>query len=676
MKTKDFQLKAPFSPAGDQPKAISDSFEALSDKQGKATLIGVTGSGKTMTMAATIERLKLPTLIITHNKTLAAQLYREFKNFFPENAVEFFISYYDYYQPEAYVPVTDTYIEKESSINEEIEMLRLRATSSLLDREDVVVVASVSSIYGLGSPEDYKNSVVFLRSGQEIERQEVMRRLASMQYSRNDADLIQGAYRVRGDVLEILPAYSMEAFRFEFFGDEIESISKVKPVTGEKLQVLNQCVIYPARHFITSRPRLDEAFAKIEAELAMQVENFQNQGKLLEAERIRQRTTYDLEMLREMGYCSGIENYSRHLTGKTPGERPSCLLDYFPDDFLIIIDESHVTVPQIGGMYAGDRSRKEVLVNFGFRLPSALDNRPLEFSEFELLAKKVLYVSATPASYELERSDSHIEQIIRPTGLLDPEIEIVQTEGQIEHLAKEIRRRADKQERVLVTTLTKKMAEDLTDYFLDLGMRVEYIHSDITALARVELIKDLRKGEFDALIGINLLREGLDIPEVSLVAILDADKEGFLRSQRSLIQTIGRAARNINGHAILYADSITASMQVAIDETLRRRQIQQDYNKTHGITPTSISKEIEDMIERDPSFQKEYNREESVAAEYMAIEDEDERKYTMQKHMLQAAEELDFEKAAIIRDLLTGKPGIKKTKPSRNSSRKNKGISR
>ena len=676
MKTKDFQLKAPFSPAGDQPKAISDSFEALSDKQGKATLIGVTGSGKTMTMAATIERLKLPTLIITHNKTLAAQLYREFKNFFPENAVEFFISYYDYYQPEAYVPVTDTYIEKESSINEEIEMLRLRATSSLLDREDVVVVASVSSIYGLGSPEDYKNSVVFLRSGQEIERQEVMRRLASMQYSRNDADLIQGAYRVRGDVLEILPAYSMEAFRFEFFGDEIESISKVKPVTGEKLQVLNQCVIYPARHFITSRPRLDEAFAKIEAELAMQVENFQNQGKLLEAERIRQRTTYDLEMLREMGYCSGIENYSRHLTGKTPGERPSCLLDYFPDDFLIIIDESHVTVPQIGGMYAGDRSRKEVLVNFGFRLPSALDNRPLEFSEFELLAKKVLYVSATPASYELERSDSHIEQIIRPTGLLDPEIEIVQTEGQIEHLAKEIRRRADKQERVLVTTLTKKMAEDLTDYFLDLGMRVEYIHSDITALARVELIKDLRKGEFDALIGINLLREGLDIPEVSLVAILDADKEGFLRSQRSLIQTIGRAARNINGHAILYADSITASMQVAIDETLRRRQIQQDYNKTHGITPTSISKEIEDMIERDPSFQKELNREESVAAEYMAIEDEDERKYTMQKHMLQAAEELDFEKAAIIRDLLTGKPGIKKTKPSRNSSRKNKGISR
>jgi excinuclease ABC subunit B len=676
LKTKDFQLKAPFSPAGDQPKAISDSFEALSDKQGKATLIGVTGSGKTMTMAATIERLKLPTLIITHNKTLAAQLYREFKNFFPENAVEFFISYYDYYQPEAYVPVTDTYIEKESSINEEIEMLRLRATSSLLDREDVVVVASVSSIYGLGSPEDYKNSVVFLRSGQEIERQEVMRRLASMQYTRNDADLIQGAYRVRGDVLEILPAYSMEAFRFEFFGDEIESISKVKPVTGEKLQVLNQCVIYPARHFITSRPRLDEAFAKIEAELAMQVENFQNQGKLLEAERIRQRTTYDLEMLREMGYCSGIENYSRHLTGKTPGERPSCLLDYFPDDFLIIIDESHVTVPQIGGMYAGDRSRKEVLVNFGFRLPSALDNRPLEFSEFELLAKKVLYVSATPASYELERSDSHIEQIIRPTGLLDPEIEIVQTEGQIEHLAKEIRRRADKQERVLVTTLTKKMAEDLTDYFLDLGMRVEYIHSDITALARVELIKDLRKGEIDALIGINLLREGLDIPEVSLVAILDADKEGFLRSQRSLIQTIGRAARNINGHAILYADSITASMQVAIDETLRRRQIQQDYNKTHGITPTSISKEIEDMIERDPSFQKELNREESVAAEYMAIEDEDERKYTMQKHMLQSAEELDFEKAAIIRDLLTGKPAIKKTKPRRNSSRKNKGISR
>lgn len=676
MKKKPFRLIAPFSPAGDQPQAIVDSVEALTDKKGKATLIGVTGSGKTMTMAATIEKLKLPTLVITHNKTLAAQLYREFKNFFPENAVEYFISYYDYYQPEAYVPVTDTFIEKESSINEEIEMLRLRATSSLLDREDVVVVASVSSIYGLGSPEDYKNSVVFLRAGQEIERQEVMRRLASMQYSRNDADLIQGAYRVRGDVLEILPAYAMEAFRLEFFGDEIESISKVKPITGEKLQPLNQCVIYPARHFITSRPRLEEAFSKIEAELETQIENFQNQGKLLEAERIRQRTTYDLEMLREMGYCSGIENYSRHLTGKSPGERPACLLDYFPDEFLIIIDESHVTVPQIGGMYAGDRSRKEVLVNFGFRLPSALDNRPLEFNEFELLAKKVLYVSATPANYELERSDSHIEQIIRPTGLLDPVIEIVPTEGQIDHLAKEIQARALKQERVLVTTLTKKMAEDLTDYFLDLGLSVEYIHSDITALARVELIKDLRKGEFDALIGINLLREGLDIPEVSLVAILDADKEGFLRSQRSLIQTIGRAARNINGKAILYADSVTDSMQIAIDETLRRREIQKKYNETHGITPSSVSKEIEDIIERDPSFQKDKNPEEAMAAEYLAIKDEDERKLTIQKHMLQAAEELDFEKAAILRDMLTGKPTGKKSKPGRANERKKRRVSR
>ncbi len=650
-----FKLQAPFAPAGDQPKAIEELSAALLPADGKATLIGVTGSGKTLTMAGVIEKLQRPTLVMTHNKTLAAQLYREFKEFFPDNAVEFFISYYDYYQPEAYVASSDTFIEKESSRNDEIEMLRLRATSSLLARRDVVVIASVSAIYGLGSPEEYRDSRLFLQKGEEISRDSVMKHLLRMGYARNDTDFSQGNFRVRGDILEIFPSYDFEGIRLDFFGDEIENISTFHPVSGARKTGYTMIAIYPARHFVTSRPKLEAAMEKIRAELEERLDYFVKSNKPLEAERIRQRTMYDLEMLRAMGTCPGIENYSRHITGREEGERPACLIDYFPEPPLIIIDESHVSIPQIGGMYAGDRSRKETLVNFGFRLPSALDNRPLNFTEFESMANNILYVSATPADYELNHADIHVEQIVRPTGLLDPVIEVRPVEGQVDNLAREITLRAEKGERVLITTLTKKMAEELTDYYLNTGLRVRYMHSDIDAIERVEIIRDLRKGEFDALIGINLLREGLDIPEVSLVAILDADKEGFLRSRRSLIQTMGRSARNLNGRAILYADTITDSMRAAMEETNRRREIQQKYNEEHGITPASIVKKIGDIIERELIVSEQDTR---VVDEYLVKYDrskfstEKEWREMLEQEMLALAEKLEFEKAAMLRDIL------------------------
>ena len=649
----DFELVTPYKAAGDQVKAIQKIYDSFSKGKDKVTLVGVTGSGKTFTMAEVIQKLKRPTLVLSHNKTLAAQLYREFKEFFPNNAVEYFVSYYDYYQPEAYVPSSDTFIEKDSSINEEIDKLRLRATSSLLEREDVIIVSSVSCIYGLGSPEDYTDSRIILKRGQAIERDLVIKKLLHIQYQRNDLDFSRGNFRERGDSIELMPAYHEDGLRIEFFGDEIESLCRFHPLTGKVISKMETMVIYPAKHFITSGPKVEDAIKNIKAEVALQIQSFKDRGKLLEAERIESRTNYDLEMLAELGYCNGIENYSRHLTGRNSGERPACLIDYFPKDFLMIVDESHVTIPQIGGMYAGDRARKETLVEFGFRLPSALDNRPLNFQEFEKMTGKILYVSATPADYEIKNGQVQVEQIIRPTGLLDPVVEVRPVTNQVEDLLIEINARVEKKERVLITTLTKKMSEDLTDYLKDVGVKVAYLHSEVETIQRVEIIRDLRKGIYDCIVGINLLREGLDIPEVSLVAILDADKEGFLRNYKSLIQTIGRAARNVNGKAILYADKMTDSMKKAIDETNRRRAIQDTHNKKFGIEPKTIIREIHDMLPRE---MVELTAEEEII-------DEIEKEFTLKKYktpeklkeklkeaMLAAAKELNFERATMLRD--------------------------
>ena len=648
-----FKLKAPYKPTGDQPQAIEKLVRGFREGNQFQTLLGVTGSGKTFTMANVIQQIQKPTLIIAHNKTLAAQLYGEFKEFFPNNAVEYFVSYYDYYQPEAYVPSTDTYIEKDSSINDEIDKLRHSATAALSERSDVIIISSVSCIYGLGSPIDYKNMVISLRPGMEKDRDEVVRKLVEIQYNRSDMDFRRGSFRVRGDVLEVFPAYSdSAAYRIEFFGDEVDRISEIDPLTGETRSRLEHVAIFPASHYVVPRDKMLAATESIAAELKEQIAYFRSEDKLLEAQRIAERTNYDIEMMRETGFCSGIENYSRHLTGQIPGQPPCTLFDYFPDDFLIMIDESHITVPQIRGMYAGDRSRKNTLVEYGFRLPSALDNRPLNFSEFEERIDQLLFVSATPGPYEEEHELLRAEQIIRPTGLLDPAVEVRPVTGQIDDLISEVNKEVEKGNKVLVTTLTKRMAEDLTDYMREVGIRVKYLHSDIDTLERSEIIRDMRLDLFDVLVGINLLREGLDIPEISLVAILDADKEGFLRSETSLIQTIGRAARNSEGHVIMYADTMTDSMRVAIDETERRRKIQQAYNEAHGITPMTIKKAVRDLIsiskaeeEDQPKRLKLKKDPESMSEkELMALIGE------VQKKMQKAAAELNFEQAAVLRD--------------------------
>ena len=643
-----FEIKSSMKPQGDQPKAIASLVEGLNKGEKYQTLLGVTGSGKTFTMANIIEKVQRPTLVIAHNKTLAAQLYNEFKELFPDNAVEYFVSYYDYYQPEAYIPSSDTYIEKDASINDEIDKLRHSATSALFERRDVIVVASVSCIYGLGNPTEYKELTLSLRVGMNRERNEVLRKLVDIQYERNDINFVRGTFRVRGDVLEIFPASSTErAVRVEFFGDEIDRISEIDVLTGEILGLRNHVAIFPASHYAASRESLERAIAMIEVDLEKRVQELRDQDKLLEAQRLLQRTNYDIEMMREIGYCSGIENYSRYMDGRQPGEPPFTLLDYFPEDYLIFVDESHVTLPQIRAMYAGDKSRKDSLVEYGFRLPAAYDNRPLKFEEFEERINQIICVSATPAEYELSQSLRVVEQIIRPTGLVDPEIEVRPVEGQIDHLIGEIQKRVEKNERVLITTLTKKMAETLTSFLKEMDIRVRYLHSDIDTLERVEIIRDLRLGEFDVLIGINLLREGLDIPEVSLVAILDADKEGFLRSETSLIQTIGRAARNINGKVIMYADTITGSMRRAIDETNRRRAIQMEYNKKHGIVPTTIVKEVHDLIEATRAAEEvpEYRVAKPKTKEGLKEIIEE-----LEKEMKNAAAALEFEKAAKLRD--------------------------
>jgi excinuclease ABC subunit B len=650
-----FELVSDFVPTGDQPGAIAKLVKGIQSEELFQTLLGVTGSGKTYTIANVISKVNKPALIISHNKTLAAQLFGELRSFFPRNAVEYFISYYDYYQPEAYVPQTDTYIEKDAQINEEIDRLRLRATSSLIERRDVVVIASVSCIFGLGSPAEYRKLLFILEKGDLMERDELLEKLVGIQYSRNDTDFYRGRFRVRGDVVEIYPAYEDRAIRVEFFGDEIERIHRVDPLTGEIHMSPDRVVLYPAKHFVTSPPRLEEATVSIRKELEEVLPVLEKEGKLLEAERLRQRTLFDLEMLQEVGYCTGIENYSRHLTGRKPGERPACLLDYFQGDFLTIIDESHVTIPQINGMYNGDRSRKTTLVEYGFRLPSALDNRPLRFHEFEKLIGPVIFVSATPAEYELERSKGVVvEQIIRPTGLMDPKIEVKPTAGQIDHLIGRIHERVKRNERVLVTTLTKRMAEDLTDYLLGAGIHCRYLHSEIQAIDRVEIIRDLRTKKFDVLVGINLLREGLDLPEVSLVAILDADKEGFLRSERALIQTAGRAARNVNGTVIMYADKITVAMARAIDETDRRRKTQKEYNRKKGIVPRTITKSMKDIMGATTiaDSKEEYEHLQEALPDYEKGLSDEEILARMEADMKKCAENLEFEKAARLRDEL------------------------
>ena len=642
-----FKIESNFKPTGDQPEAINALSKGILENKKYQTLLGVTGSGKTFTMANIIEKVQKPTLVIAHNKTLAYQLASEFKEFFPNNAVEYFVSYYDYYQPEAYVPQTDTYIEKDASINDEIDKLRHSATASLFERRDVIIVASVSCIYGLGDPIDYENLMVSLRPGMVKDRDEIMRELIDIQFIRNDINFTRGTFRVRGDILEIFPASSSDnTIRVEFFGDEIDRIVELNYLTGEIIGARNHVSIFPASHYATSQDKIDRAIISIEKELEERLMELRGKEKLLEAQRLEQRTKYDIEMLKEMGFCQGIENYSRHLSGRPAGSRPYTLIDYFPDDFLIIVDESHVTIPQIGGMYEGDKSRKTNLVEYGFRLPSALDNRPLKFKEFEGLINQIIFVSATPGPYELKHSENIVEQIIRPTGLLDPKIDVRPTNNQIDDLVNEIRIRTEREERVLVTTLTKRMAEDLTDYFKEIGIKVTYLHSDVDTIERMEIIRDLRLGKYDVLVGINLLREGLDLPEVSLVAILDADKEGFLRSETSLIQTTGRAARNVNGQVIMYADTVTKSMGKAIEETYRRREIQDKYNKEHNIVPKSIVKGVRDVIEATIALEDE----EKYEAEVFSGEEIGAMIETLQSAMLKAAEELNFEKAAELRD--------------------------
>ncbi len=646
----EFKLVSEFMPTGDQPEAINELVKGFQSGNQCQTLLGVTGSGKTFTMANIIQQIQKPTLIIAHNKTLAAQLYGEFKEFFPENAVEYFVSYYDYYQPEAYVPSTDTYIEKDSAINEEIDKLRHSATASLSERKDVIIVASVSCIYGLGSPIDYQNMTLSLRPGMMKDRDEVLKKLIEIQYDRNDMDFKRGTFRVRGDVVEIFPASSADvAIRVEFFGDEIERILEIDVLTGEIKSSLEHIVIFPASHYVVAPDKLEQAIQNIEAELTERIRYFKSEDKLLEAQRISERTNFDIEMLRETGFCSGVENYSRHLTGLEPGCPPHTLMDYFPDDFMIIVDESHITIPQVRGMYAGDRSRKMTLVDFGFRLPSALDNRPLNFQEFESKISQILFVSATPSVYEQEHELLRTEQVIRPTGLLDPEVSVRPVNGQIDDLLGEIHKELEKKQKVLVTTLTKKMAEDLTAYLRDVGIRIKYLHSDIDTLERSEIIRDMRMDVFDVLVGINLLREGLDIPEVGLVAILDADKEGFLRSETSLIQTIGRAARNAEGHVIMYADVMTDSMKRAISETNRRRSIQKEYNEEHGITPTTIKKKVRDLISISKKAETDV-KDIDKDMESMSRKELDALVNKITKQMHTAAAELNFEKAAQLRD--------------------------
>ena len=650
MQQNCFKLHSEYAPTGDQPQAIAALVEGFKKGNQFQTLLGVTGSGKTFTMANVIAALNKPTLVIAHNKTLAAQLYGEFKEYFPENAVEYFVSYYDYYQPEAYVPSTDTYIAKDSSINDEIDKLRLSATASLSERRDVVVVASVSCIYGLGSPDEYKELIVSLRPGQQKDRDEVLKELIAIQYDRNDMDVERGTFRVRGDTIEVYPAQGGDyLIRVEFFGDEIDRIMEVDSLTGAPHAELSHIMIFPASHYVVAQEKIDAACGNIEKELAERVRFFKGEDKLLEAQRISERTNFDIEMLRETGFCSGIENYSRHLNGLEAGAMPFTLMDYFKDDFLIIIDESHMTIPQIGGMYAGDRSRKTTLVEYGFRLPSALDNRPLNFGEFEAHIDQMMFVSATPSKYEAEHELLRTEQIIRPTGLLDPEVSVRPVEGQIDDLIAEIRKETEKKNKVLVTTLTKRMAEDLTDYMKEVGVRVKYLHSDIDTLERAEIIRDMRLDVFDVLVGINLLREGLDIPEISLVAILDADKEGFLRSETSLIQTIGRAARNVDGHVIMYADVVTDSMRAALSETERRRKLQQAYNEEHGITPQSIRKAVRDLISISKAVAKEEVQFEKDP-ESMDLKELEKLIAEVQKKMKKAAADLDFESAAKLRD--------------------------